>query len=933
MYAKLCKVIYDSLARHFEDENTGTKKRDIFKLILLTKCRDEFENRRDAFEKYEFRTEPLSADDEEQRSIAKQKMLGNIRFVCELGKQQLLPQNILHDCIKQLLSKKKTQSLADKIQDLECLCEIMKNIGYLLEEKEEARGLLDQYFERMESFSKNPELISRIRFMLLDVIDLRKNNWIPRQKEALPSTISDPKNDYRDNEVLLSQYGFPFIRQNMNQKSPRYDDVFSQINLGPYYLGTGPGAINDVNHLPNMNSYGNQAGGGGGGGRRNNNNYQNNYNNQGGGGGGSGGGYNNKQFPNYQGQRDGGGMPRDRRDGGRGGGGVGGGGPGMGGGGDRDDRRGGGSDRERIEREIRGMDRGDRDRDGYRGGPGLGGGPGGLPNSGNHSQQPPNAVNMLSNGLNQLNANRDMINLPPRFQKQQMKQGGGGGMGGGGPVPAFQPFVKNELQPMPDGLRGPNGPGGLQVNKPTLSIYKGDKMGLLGPKPVAANFASNAFAGGIGNGGGGSSNGGGKFGGGNPMMRQNMNGKDMNSFVNEMGQLKVTGDGDGGDSSSSEPSKPVNVIVEVEKLLSEYFKSENSQDFINGLKTIHIAFDETLLVIIRIAIGKAEAERDLAYKLIIKMKAGPGEGAEAAAGGEEGGSSGSPQGVTDAAFLAALKNLFCKVVELEVETPRARSLVAGFVAQLIIEGAIGLKEVGDLLEGGQHYPLFPLLLQNLHKAKGQPWLFEAFTESKISLISMLPENDRNKERMADILEDRNLTFLYPMLRIESDITRQITSPECTPATLYRWLKDNVTPPLQSSTEFISVVFTALVKHIISKHTSAETPAVYTSALFSAQEAELAKYQQVLKVYLSGKPDLQLVALYSLQTYCHTINFPKGLLEKWFNFLYEFEIVDEEVYAKWKEDINDEYPGKGRALFQVNKWLTWLEETEEDEDEE
>lgn len=142
----------------------------------MTKCKEEFENRRNAFEKYEIRTDPLSTDDEEQRSIAKQKMLGNIRFVCELGKQQLLPQNILHDCIKQLLSKKKNQSLQDKVQDLECLCEIMKNIGLQLEEKEEARGLLDQYFERMESFSKNPELISRIRFMLLDVIDLRKNN-------------------------------------------------------------------------------------------------------------------------------------------------------------------------------------------------------------------------------------------------------------------------------------------------------------------------------------------------------------------------------------------------------------------------------------------------------------------------------------------------------------------------------------------------------------------------------------------------------------------------------------------------------------------------------------------------------------------------------------------------------------------------------------
>ena len=103
-------------------------------------------------------------------------MLGNIRFICELGKQDLLPKIILHDCIRQLLSKKKTQSYPDKIKDLECLCEIMKNIGYLLEAEIEARPLLDQYFERMKSFSTNEEFPSRIKFMLLDVIDLRQDN-------------------------------------------------------------------------------------------------------------------------------------------------------------------------------------------------------------------------------------------------------------------------------------------------------------------------------------------------------------------------------------------------------------------------------------------------------------------------------------------------------------------------------------------------------------------------------------------------------------------------------------------------------------------------------------------------------------------------------------------------------------------------------------
>ena len=37
------------------------------------------------------------------------------------------------------------------------------------------QGWMGQYFERMQSLSDNKELPSRIRFMLMDVIELRKN--------------------------------------------------------------------------------------------------------------------------------------------------------------------------------------------------------------------------------------------------------------------------------------------------------------------------------------------------------------------------------------------------------------------------------------------------------------------------------------------------------------------------------------------------------------------------------------------------------------------------------------------------------------------------------------------------------------------------------------------------------------------------------------
>jgi len=63
-----------------------------------------------------------------------------------------------------------------------------------------------------------------------------------------------------------------------------------------------------------------------------------------------------------------------------------------------------------------------------------------------------------------------------------------------------------------------------------------------------------------------------------------------------------------------------------------------------------------------------------------------------------------------------------------------------------------------------------------------------------------------------------------------------------------------------------------------------------------------------------------------------LEFPKGMLLRWFMMLYDLELIEEDAFLKWKEDINEEYPGKGKALFQVNQWLTWLEEAEEEDEE-
>lgn len=57
-----------------------------------------------------------------------------------------------------------------------------------------------------------------------------------------------------------------------------------------------------------------------------------------------------------------------------------------------------------------------------------------------------------------------------------------------------------------------------------------------------------------------------------------------------------------------------------------------------------------------------------------------------------------------------------------------------------------------------------------------------------------------------------------------------------------------------------------------------------------------------------------------------------MLLRWFTALYELNVIEEDSFIRWKEDITEVYPGKGKALFQVNTWLTWLQEAESEDEE-
>lgn len=144
--------------------------------------------------------------------------------------------------------------------------------------------------------------------------------------------------------------------------------------------------------------------------------------------------------------------------------------------------------------------------------------------------------------------------------------------------------------------------------------------------------------------------------------------------------------------------------------------------------------------------------------------------------------------------------------------PRIATLVATLLCRAVTSKLCTINDIANLAANGQHYPLFLLVLQQLHKTLSKAELVEQFNASKVNLMTTLPEVDRTKDRMAVILEDRNLSFLYPLLKLQGELQKQIQA-DPKPQSLYKWIKQNVDETCYTDPGFITELMNVLIKYI------------------------------------------------------------------------------------------------------------------------
>uniref|UniRef100_A0A2P2MSP2 Eukaryotic translation initiation factor 4G n=1 Tax=Rhizophora mucronata TaxID=61149 RepID=A0A2P2MSP2_RHIMU len=190
MYANFCYHLAGELPDFSEDNEKIT-----FKRLLLNKCQEEFERGEREQEEAnkaneEGEVKQSEEEREEKRLKARRQMLGNIRLIGELYKKKMLTERIMHECIKKLLG----QDQNPDEEDIEALCKLMSTIGEMIDHPK-AKQHMDAYFDIMMMLSNNMKFSSRVRFMLKDAIDLRKNKWQQRRKVEGPKKIEEVHRD------------------------------------------------------------------------------------------------------------------------------------------------------------------------------------------------------------------------------------------------------------------------------------------------------------------------------------------------------------------------------------------------------------------------------------------------------------------------------------------------------------------------------------------------------------------------------------------------------------------------------------------------------------------------------------------------------------------------------------------------------------------
>lgn len=195
MWAQLGRHMYDSMTDEIRDTSILNEAKEpssgvlLFRKYLFNRCQVEFEKGWKVNMPEVDEVDGMMTEEYYIAAKAKRQGLGLIQFIGELFKLEMLSERIMYSCMIKLCND--PVNAGD--EEAESLCKLLTTIGKSLDSKAKTTKWVDVVIGRMKNEMINsPKLTSRVKFMIQDLLDLRKDRWVPRSggTQVGPTTIA-----------------------------------------------------------------------------------------------------------------------------------------------------------------------------------------------------------------------------------------------------------------------------------------------------------------------------------------------------------------------------------------------------------------------------------------------------------------------------------------------------------------------------------------------------------------------------------------------------------------------------------------------------------------------------------------------------------------------------------------------------------------------
>merc|ERR1712166_401472 len=246
--------------------------------------------------------------------------------------------------------------------------------------------------------------------------------------------------------------------------------------------------------------------------------------------------------------------------------------------------------------------------------------------------------------------------------------------------------------------------------------------------------------------------------------------------------------------------------------------------------------------------------------------------------------------------VEALNAVLGEVEELQMDIPKVGLIAATFCGQfLAVEGELASLSSGfeTLKDSNKAVKTLLLTLNVIKEIKTEDFARECFSSSAIDFKTLvadyIPAEEADAE-VADNIKSAKADWLMPLLGAEEYLRTSYGNGTAS-AEMVGWVQEHVAAGL-------------------------------IQAFFQTED-------EVLPEHLLRQKEM----LFEVQLFCHERDFREKCIMNLFKQLYEDDIIEEDAYTAWCEDTDNTTPNKMKAIMEANKFITWLQEQNEESDEE